>query len=1228
MFEIYSSNADLVTETLKSSAMFMGDSDFRYFILGGFLLGIIMMIYLSILGKGGEGSSNIKLMTMAVVIIMALLIPKTQVVVVDRFKGYQNGVDNVPLGVAIIGWLTSAVGSYLDGNYSVNYSSVSGDRDKGFLSSVYLITLLRDIQLVGDTYATDNKVAKIVDDNLNSYIRNCYFSDYISDEDKMMNGGWLFDTSKQPLAVLQDISHATPFSRYTSPTSETKTTVSCFEFRDNIVADLQNQDFKTSLRVALFNKYEGFKNESATLPRHIDPESPEFTEWLNNRLNEVFSGGSYTIDLEGGTSGQSGDSTSLQNIDSLLLTSYLAYKLREQNYRFYLNDVSDRKLYHALKDSLNQRYLQFTAESNQFQEMSIPVMMFIEMLVFALTPFAMFMIALGIGIKIVGMYIKMLIWIQLWPVSLTLANFYIESQFMQKIQAFTSEAGGTLTIGNLDRLYMETGAIIGTGNMWISMVPILTLFILSGSMYVFTQMASRMQGADTFNEKRISPDQIDASPVIQTQGSFAGTAVGINGELGGNTMDATMAQMQAQMGNGFKAAVSNAEQNVQAAQQQYQNASKNIAGAAFSNDSVSATQLGFAEKDSKSTQQIAQTAVSQAMQTSEGKTLSEGRTEQFQTALKAALGADAGAGLDFGALSAKLSTKAGMDEVVQSMKSQGFSEDLTRQMMDSVVKSDNFQRAFADLSEWSDAKTDSDAFKTSVSTADQKELTHAISELESSQETLAKAKSMDSALSTGSNGNLAEMARTMIANDGNSGRLNALLNSNQDRIADYRDQVLAHFPQMGNAENKQVLDTMGLMMAASQDANLAQSVLNNSGFNPHSSGAVEVGSGYQGNGATQQVTDGLADHDAGNITRNDVTAAQGSIADDIVAGHGQVLDGRKEQLESMTSSYLNVQNGMASAEDRLRVDNLNNALSNNALIQSAESFIGPSSVVSDYKEAAAAYSNDRSAENATAFYSAALNLSDAVAEKASGEAVNNFIDSKFSNDEVRNEVKSLHAEASEQLENGQYLDALQTWGKMVVTGGGAISAHTGMTQAVREVEHSGGDYSSFNRNEFSNAVYEGFLDQKNAGIEGFSSVGDDDLRARAELFTEGMEMTLKGHGAGDLSPEAFSALTSDYNTVVSRDGFDMASFFSDSHLSTASTYANAVPEPYQESTRDRVNDEILTGVRERIIDGLDNLSSTEHKLEIKGTQTGKDALDLAHEDNPYIPKKQYDPSGG
>lgn len=179
-----------------------------------------------------------------------------------------------------------------------------------------------------------------------------------------------------------------------------------------------------------------------------------------------------------------------------------------------------------LYQSIQQRNLQWASEGNIFLNAMRPMMAFIEGFFYAISPFAAIIMLLGLfGLNIFFKYIMLLLWIQLWTPIMAIANLFIITSAKQALNPLTltdtaAEDGGAISTYYYETIVQVCQDKIAVGSMMLAATPVLSLMIISGSIYAFTSLTNRIAGADHFNEKVLTPDIASAAPVMNHQAMF------------------------------------------------------------------------------------------------------------------------------------------------------------------------------------------------------------------------------------------------------------------------------------------------------------------------------------------------------------------------------------------------------------------------------------------------------------------------------------------------------------------------------------------------------------------------------------------------------------------------------------------------------------------------------------------------------------------------------------
>lgn len=184
-----------------------------------------------------------------------------------------------------------------------------------------------------------------------------------------------------------------------------------------------------------------------------------------------------------------------------------------------------------LVQSVQQRNLQWASEGSLFLNAMRPMMSFIEGFFYAISPFAAIIMLLGLfGLNIFFKYIMLLLWIQLWTPIMTIANLFIMTSAKEAIADSLGTVVGTVTgldSSNALSTYLYEDIIkicqdkIAVGSMMLAATPVLSLMIISGSVFAFTSLTNRIAGADHFNEKTVAPDVVNPGAVMDQKAMFA-----------------------------------------------------------------------------------------------------------------------------------------------------------------------------------------------------------------------------------------------------------------------------------------------------------------------------------------------------------------------------------------------------------------------------------------------------------------------------------------------------------------------------------------------------------------------------------------------------------------------------------------------------------------------------------------------------------------------------------
>src|SRR5699024_4320295 len=160
-----------------------------------------------------------------------------------------------------------------------------------------------------------------------------------------------------------------------------------------------------------------------------------------------------------------------------------------------------------------QSRIQFGADASMWARFARPLMTFVEGFVYSLTPFMAFILGFGLmGLKLVGRYFLMMIWIQLWMPILSVINLFIDLSFTDKMDSLNQTfLHGGATLDPLSMLGMQfmlhqAADWLAVGGNLVASAPALALAIIYGGAYTLVNVAHRLSPGDMVDEKIAAPD--------------------------------------------------------------------------------------------------------------------------------------------------------------------------------------------------------------------------------------------------------------------------------------------------------------------------------------------------------------------------------------------------------------------------------------------------------------------------------------------------------------------------------------------------------------------------------------------------------------------------------------------------------------------------------------------------------------------------------------------------
>lgn len=487
------------------------------------LLGIIWLIVKGIFSKQvidiGSGF-------FVIFFYMCFFVPQSTLHIEDLQTKKYYTMEKIPLGVSVTLSLTSRIGKYFTDAYETVFVESSADSAlcsagsmncNGYMGTLDMIAKARSSLQNHAAYLAINKAMCNGSEDISScdiersilnYTKDCTVQKIMSPTERFtlknvtgfkVNG----DTQKE--MKFNSKRHYTKV--YAGPGKDG--VMNCLEAGNFIARAFENNRVKTTI----YNM--AFPHHNLTTAGGAVNDGGSGTD--NGTREGTYDVAAMQTDMDaalGGLGGQTADSYEY-------LKNVLIRPLMEKGLRDGFIDQNQLSAQIALDTAISQRNLQLAAESSMFATMIRPLTTFLEGFVLALTPLMPFILLLGINaFGVVMKYLLVLFWIQLWAPALAICNMYVQNVVKENLAL---ALGGT-DITSFTGIETATPVIqhwLAVGGMMGASVPVLTLFILSGSIYTFNTLATSIKGGDHFDEKAIQPDAIKRAAFINTSvGSY------------------------------------------------------------------------------------------------------------------------------------------------------------------------------------------------------------------------------------------------------------------------------------------------------------------------------------------------------------------------------------------------------------------------------------------------------------------------------------------------------------------------------------------------------------------------------------------------------------------------------------------------------------------------------------------------------------------------------------
>ncbi|MEM9763856.1 MAG: conjugal transfer protein TraG N-terminal domain-containing protein [Pseudomonadota bacterium] len=180
----------------------------------------------------------------------------------------------------------------------------------------------------------------------------------------------------------------------------------------------------------------------------------------------------------------------------------------------------------ALAEAIRQRNAQWIAQGNIFESYTRPLISFVEGFFYAMALIVLVAAVMGFGgFRIVSRYVLIGLWIQFWAPTLAFINLYILHILASDVANLDGAGLPFTSLGGQFSADDEVQKQLAVAGHFASSVPILSLLLITGSVYSFNTIAARAGGPDTFDEKVPAPSSIAKQPLHMVESPMRETPV-------------------------------------------------------------------------------------------------------------------------------------------------------------------------------------------------------------------------------------------------------------------------------------------------------------------------------------------------------------------------------------------------------------------------------------------------------------------------------------------------------------------------------------------------------------------------------------------------------------------------------------------------------------------------------------------------------------------------------
>lgn len=474
----------------------------------GLFITLLWVLAQGVLAPAGGGRGfNPSIVFILLVTYFALAVPKARVQLEDIYTGNISAVDGVPVGIAYPGAVISAITRNITTKVETAFSGVDGNyislSAQGYASPLRLLLAMRKGVANFDPY---------LEANLKTFIVDC-----VVGSPTFKQGD--FAKSQNAVSYITT-NYRDGLSVYYSQADPQGVASACAESAPLIAAAADN--FVTgSPMTRLLN---------ANVTVRATPNTATANQWTAPDVEAVHSN---TVTTAFGAA-----QSATEFMENALFAGILtdAYNCAGAS-----TDIQAmRQCSLTLTQASEQWKTDAAGSASFFQKTMIPSMNILLLLFYAFAPlmFIFMMMAGWHGLSVLTKYLIFGVWTQTWLPFAAIINYIIQVQTVDELRriavASTDAVGKGLTPAVLNPFYEVLSTKLATASEMLAATPLITLALMTGSIYGLVSMAQRMSGRDYVNEKQASPDLHQPAPVSMGKPQYSGIGGRAVGDMAQN----------------------------------------------------------------------------------------------------------------------------------------------------------------------------------------------------------------------------------------------------------------------------------------------------------------------------------------------------------------------------------------------------------------------------------------------------------------------------------------------------------------------------------------------------------------------------------------------------------------------------------------------------------------------------------------------------------------------